>query len=78
MNVIIFIENVETNEYFFTSKHSQQGLSNDWVPVTIYIPHQVEKRASLPDGIVKNKDDVKKVYLSKSKEIKNPDSELQA
>lgn len=70
---IVVISNEEF--YFFSTDHCQKHkLGSDYVPVTHYLPSYVVARESVPDGIVKTKEDVVAVFYHKLKEIPNPDS----
>lgn len=78
METIIVISNVNTGEYFFTNNHCQNhNLGSHWVPVISRIPMEVVKRESFPDGIIKNKEDYKKIFHADGIEIPNPDSNCQ-
>lgn len=78
MNRIITIGNLNKKEYFFTTDHCQEhGLGGDWVPVTSALPMHVVKRESLPDGVIRNKEDYKKIFYNDSMEIPNPNPEFQ-
>ena len=76
---IITVSNLDTGKFFFTTDHCQKhGLPDAWVPITIYIPMKVVPRESLPEGIIKNKEDYKKVFCDDLEEIKNPQAEYQS
>lgn len=76
---IITITSYDEGKFFFTTDHCQKhGLGDSWVPTTTYLPMQVAPRESLPDGIIKNKEDYKKVFCYDLEEIKNPQEEFQA
>lgn len=75
-NEIVIIFNVETNEFFFTTDHCQE-TTNEWVPVTYYLPINVKERKELPTGIVKTKEDLVNIFCSDLEEIKNPNKILQ-
>lgn len=78
MDTLIVISNVNTGEYFFTKDHCQDHtLGSNWVPCTMRLPMQVAKRESCPDGVVRNKEDYKKVFHVSGKEISNPDPKFQ-
>ncbi len=66
-----------TDKYFFSTDHCQKTRS-DFIPITYSVPHTVQPRPSLPNGIVKSKKDVIAVYYSAKKEIPNPDPDYQA
>lgn len=75
---IITISSEDAGKFFFTTDHCQNhGLGGDWVPVTTYLPMKVVPRESLPDGIIKNKEDYKRVFCNDLEEIKNPQEEFQ-
>lgn len=76
---IIAIANLDTKQFFFTTDHCQRhNLGSEWVPTTIYVPMKVVARESLPDGVIKDKEDYKKVFCDDLEEIKNPQAEYQA
>jgi hypothetical protein len=75
---IIIISNEETNTFFFSNDHCQNhGLGKDFVPVTHYLPSRVVPRESVPDGIVKNVEDLVAVFYHYMEEIPNPDPSFQ-
>lgn len=79
MDSIITISNVNTGEYFFTTDHCQNhNLGPDWVSTTSTIPMEVVARECLPDGIIRNKEDYKKIFHAEGKEIPNPDPNFQS
>ena len=79
MDTLIVISNVNTGEYFFTKDHCQDHkLGSNWVPCTMRLPIHVVKRASCPDGLVKTKEEYKKVFHPNGIEIVNPDPVYQA
>lgn len=48
-----FIEGTTKSHYFFHDKHDvPAGLSEKWVPTTVYLPMQVVPRPGLEDGMV--------------------------
>lgn len=78
MNRIITIQNVDTNEFFFTTDHCQDhGFGPKWVKCIYNIPMSVAPRKSLLSGVIKSVDDLVKVFYSNDKEINNPDSNYQ-
>lgn len=78
MEKIIVVSNLEKGEYFFTTKHHQEhGLGDEWVAMTTTIPMRVTPREDVPDGVIKNKEQYKKVFEKDSVEIPNPDPEYQ-
>ncbi len=75
---IVVISNLDTMEYFFSKDHCQDhGMGESWVPCTHCIPTHVVPRPSVPDGIVKNINDIVSVFYYDMKEIPNPDSNMQ-
>ena len=52
-------------------------LSDDWVPVTTYLPHYVSPREGLEDGIVDTKEKFLLIYHSNDTVIENPDPRYQ-
>ncbi len=75
---IVVIGNLDTMEYFFSKDHCQDhGMGKSWVPCTHYVPTCVAARPSVPDGIVKNINDIVAVFYDDMKEIPNPDSNMQ-
>lgn len=82
---IITIQNVETEQYFFTTNHCQEhGLGSNWVPCTYGpLPGYVTPRKELPSGIINNKEDYKLVFGQRyfingpAEEIPNPQPEFQ-
>lgn len=78
-NPIITVQNVETDEFFFSTEHSDQGLGEPWVPVTHYLPKEVAPRPGFESGMIRNRKDLKKFNeLCGEKEIPNPDPNKQA
>lgn len=77
MKTITIIENVNTDEYFFTTDHCQKMNDPDWIPTTFYLPMKVAPRKGLEDGMIKDKDGIR-ILESLIKEIPNPDKNLQA
>lgn len=77
MDRIITHTDSDTGEYFFSTDHCQETGEN-FVPCTYTIPHNVVARDSLPDGVVKNKEDLVKIYHKDRKEIPNPNPAYQA
>lgn len=70
---ITVISSHETGNYFFSTDHCQEhGLGNSYVPCTYNVPMMVEPRKSVPDGIVKNFEDIKSVFYFDMTEIENP------
>lgn len=69
-------------EFFFTIDHCQSlgddsGKSDilkddDWVPVSFGIPMYVKPRESVPDGIVRTKEQYVSVFHYDEREIPNP------
>ncbi len=74
---ITYFLGLEENIYFFSKDHCQK-VGGEFVPVTITVPQQVAPRPSLPDGLVEDKEDVKKVYLFDRTEVPNPHPTQQA
>lgn len=73
-DTIIVVVNDELKQYFFTTHHSvPEGLDDNWVPVTSYIPMSVSPRIGLENGIITDKEDYKVVFCQGYKEIDNPD-----
>ena len=75
---IVIHSNCARREYFFSTDHCQRAHSKEpypdgFVPVSFYLPHRVAPRPSLPDGVVRTRQDVVTVYHSEGREIPNPD-----
>lgn len=70
-NQVIIISNHDTKEYFVSSDHCEES-PNGFVPTTHYLPSNCAPRESVPDGIIKNFQDVINVFYSDYKEIVNP------
>lgn len=73
----IIIMNSKKQIYFFSTDHCQKRIGKGWTPCTLTLPLKVVPRSSLPDGIVANKEDIKKIFLDDMEEIPNPDPNLQ-
>lgn len=73
---VVVISNNET--YFFSTDHCQDhGMGDDYVPCTHTLPSCVTPRESVPDGIVKNVEDLVSVFYYDMVEIPNPDTNMQ-
>lgn len=76
---IITISNLETHEYFFTTKHCQpHNLGPDWVSCSARIPMHVVPRKGVEDGVISTVAQYNEVFNSDMKEILNPQPEYQA
>ena len=77
-NKVVVISNMDDNTYFFSKNHCQKhNLGANFVPCTHYIPSNVEPRKSVPDGTIKNVNDLVAVFYHDMTEIKNPDIDMQ-
>lgn len=75
---VVVIQNMDDYSYFFSKDHCQNhGLGDMFVPCTHYLPSQVAPRECVPDGIVKNIQDLVAVFYYDGKEIPNPDPQFQ-
>ena len=75
---IVVISNMDDNTYFFSKNHCQKhNLGENFVPCTHSIPSNVEPRKSVPDGTIKNVNDLVAVFYHDMTEIKNPDIDMQ-
>jgi len=77
------IEDVVTNEYFFSTDHCQdikdgKKEHENWVSISFNMPHKVTARPGVEGGIVRDKETLKRVYFIHSREIPNPDPSYQA
>lgn len=77
-SIISFFQEDTTDKYFFTTSITQKNVDPSFILVTIDIPQKVVPIPTLPNGIIRNKEDVRTIYLSDAKEILNPDSTFQA
>jgi hypothetical protein len=79
MDTVIVIDNVKTNEYFFTKDHCQPTVGENLVPVTYYMPYHIKPRPGFESGIIENKEGMKRYFEHcGQKEILNPDPIFQA
>ncbi len=62
---------------FFFSTSSGQDVPEGFVQTTITLPLEAKPRPSLPSGVIKTAEDVKKVFAQGEKEIPNPDPSFQ-
>ena len=79
---VITFKEPYAKKFFFSTDHCQELPESDgdhhWVPVTTYLPYKVTPRPSLPDGLVKNKQDYITIFCTGMIEIPNPDPDFQA
>ncbi len=77
--ILTTIDNVTTKEYFFSTNHIQQckskiKLSDEWVPITYYLPMYIVPRKGFEDGTIRTKEDLIKFNdMYEYKLIDNPD-----
>jgi hypothetical protein len=81
MKAIVHV-NYEKKEYFYSTDHIQEYHSKKpypehFGPMTVWFPHVVAPRPTLPSGVVESLEDFQKVYLHDCKEIPNPDPDFQ-
>lgn len=75
---VVVILSMDNNTYFFSKNHCQNhNLGEEYVPCTHTLPIQVEPRLSVPDGIVKNLEDLVAVFYHDMTEIENPNKSMQ-
>ncbi len=81
---ITILQNVSTDEYFFSTDHCQQSkskikISDQFVPETIYIPLSIAPRKGFESGTIETKKDfIKFQEMYNYKLIQNPDPKFQA
>jgi len=72
---ISIIQNVDTNEYFFTKDHCQpMPYGSSWVPTTFTLPYSISPREGFESGIIENQKDIKRFLNTYNKEIENPNA----
>jgi len=79
---LTIISNMEKEQFFLTIDHCQRYSDisersrimedNGWVPVTCHIPMYVKPRASVPDGVIRTKEEYISVFYYDYTEIPNP------
>ena len=77
MKTLIYVQNVKTDEYFYTTNHCQgnypgdKKLDDDWIPCTVPIPFYID--SSHRNNITTIDEHRKYMNEHGSKEIENPD-----
>lgn len=70
INEVVVFSSYDTNTFFISKSHTQHhNLGDDFVPTTHYLPSNVKPRECLPDGIIKNINDVLNVFYSDMQQI---------
>ena len=73
MKTITIISSLDRKLFFQSTDHCQEhGLGGDFIPVTYTLPMQVSPRNSLPNGLIRNLDELISVFYDDMTEISNP------
>ena len=73
MKTITIISSLDRKLFFQSTDHCQEhGLGNDFIPVTYTLPMQVSPRNSLPNGLIKNLNELISIFYDDMIEIPNP------
>ena len=76
---IVIHQNVKTGDFFISTDHCQLNTTEDFVPVTFYMPYHITARKGFEEGIIRTKTDMKRYLESNGdKEIANPNPIFQA
>ncbi|PIR69462.1 MAG: hypothetical protein COU47_02695 [Candidatus Niyogibacteria bacterium CG10_big_fil_rev_8_21_14_0_10_46_36] len=62
--------------YYFVGTSKIKHVCDDFAPMMFTLPHNVESRHDLPDGVVRTIEDVVRVYFSKEEEILDPSTKF--
>lgn len=72
-NRVVIITNVETEEFFFSTNHSQPISNPDFVPCTYYLPFKIVPREGFESGVIKTAEDLERFKIHcGGKLIENP------
>lgn len=74
---VIIHANRRTKKFFFSTEHCQTAPEG-FVPSTSVIPQCVVSRPSLPDGVIRSREDLVMIFHTDQREIPNPNPLYQA
>ena len=57
---ITYVVNDESKKFFFNKRHTNNGLDNNWIPVTVSVPCKITPRPGFEDGLIKNIHELRK------------------
>lgn len=73
MKTITIISSLDRKLFFQSTDHCQEHeLGSDFIPVTYTLPMQVSPRKSLPNGLIKNLNELISIFYDDMIEIPNP------